>query len=123
VHSGRLILRFEGYDGRGAAEGLRNVLLVADVDPAERPEDPDEYYDHQLVGLAVRTLDGEPVGEVAEVLHLPGQDVLAVRRPDGTEALVPFVAAMVPSVDLDAGVVLVDPPPGLLTDVPSDDGQ
>jgi 16S rRNA processing protein RimM len=48
--------------------------------------------------------------------------VLAVRRPDGTEALVPFVSAMVPSVDLEAGVVLVDPPPGLLTDVPSDDG-
>jgi 16S rRNA processing protein RimM len=120
VHSGRLILRFEGYDGRGAAEGLRNVLLVADVDPTERPEDPDEYYDHQLVGLSVRTVDGEPVGELAEVLHLPGQDVLAVRRADGTEALVPFVAAMVPSVDLDAGLVLVDPPPGLLTDVPTD---
>ena len=71
----------------------------------------------------MRTVDGEPVGELAEVLHLPGQDVLAVRRPDGTEALVPFVAAMVPSVDLEAGVVLVDPPPGLLTDVPSDDGE
>lgn len=123
VHSGRLILKFEGYDGRGAVEGLRNVLLLADVDPAERPDDPDEYYDHQLVGLAVRTVGGEPVGELAEVLHLPGQDVLAVRRPDGTEALVPFVAAMVPSVDLEAGVVLVDPPPGLLTDVPTDDGE
>jgi len=123
VHSGRLILKFEGYDGRGAVEGLRNVLLLADVDPAERPDDPDEYYDHQLVGLAVRTVGGEPVGELAEVLHLPGQDVLAVRRPDGTEALVPFVAAMVPSVDLEAGMVLVDPPPGLLTDVPTDDGE
>lgn len=123
VHSGRLLLRFEGYDGRGAVEGLRNVLLVADVDPAERPEDPEEYYDHQLVGLAVRTVGGEVVGELAEVLHLPGQDVLAVRQPDGTEVLVPFVAAMVPDVDLEARVVLVDPPAGLLTDVPEEPGD
>ena len=120
VHSGRLVLHFQGYDDRTAAEGLRNVLLVADVDLAERLDDPEEFYDHQLVGLAVRTVTGEPVGELAEVLHLPGQDVLAVRRPDGTEVLVPFVAEIVPAVDLDAGQVLVDPPPGLLADVPDD---
>jgi 16S rRNA processing protein RimM len=120
VHSGRLLLHFEGHDDRGAAERLRGVLLVAEVDPAERPEDPDEFYDHQLVGLRVRTVEGDQVGELAEVLHLPGQDVLSVRRPDGTEVLVPFVAAMVPSVDLDGGEVLVDPPPGLLEDLPTD---
>jgi 16S rRNA processing protein RimM len=68
----------------------------------------------------VRTVAGEPVGELAEVLHLPGQDVLAVRRPDGSEVLVPFVAAMVPTVDLDGGVVLVDPPPGLLAELPEE---
>ena len=121
VHSGRLILRFEGYDGRGAAEGLRNVLLVADVDPAERPEDPDEYYDHQLVGLSVRTVAGEPVGELTEVLHLPGQDVLAVRRPGrhrGAGAVRGGDGAR-PSTST-RGVVLVDPPPGLLTDVPAE---
>ncbi len=116
VHSGRLLLTFAGYADRGAAEGLRGVLLVADVDPGERLEDPDEFHDSQLVGLAVRTVAGEPVGELIEVLHLPGQDVLAVRRADGTEVLVPFVAAIVPTVDLDRGVVLVDPPPGLLSD-------
>lgn len=114
VHGGRLLLHFEGYDDRSAAERLRGVLLVADVDPAERPDDPDEFYDHQLVGLAVRTVDGEPVGVLHEMLHLPGQDVLAVRRPDGSEALVPFVSELVPVVDLDAGEIVVDPPPGLL---------
>jgi 16S rRNA processing protein RimM len=122
-HSGRLMLRFEGYLDRGDAERLRGVLLLTDVDADERPEDPEEFYDRQLVGLAVVTAAGDPVGELHEVLHLPGQDVLSVRRPDGTEALVPFVAAMVPSVDLEAGMVLVDPPPGLLTDVPTDDGE
>jgi 16S rRNA processing protein RimM len=117
VHSGRLLLTFVGYADRGAAEGLRNVLLLADVDPSQRLDDPDEFLDSQLVGLAVRTVAGEDVGELAEVLHLPGQDVLAVRRRDGTEVLVPFVAVMVPTVDLDAGVVLVDPPPGLLSEL------
>jgi 16S rRNA processing protein RimM len=116
VHSGRLLLTFEGYDDRAAAERLRGVLIVADVDPGHRLEDPDEYYDSQLVGLAVRTVSGEPVGYLEEVLHLPGQDVFAVRRADDTEVLVPFVAAMVPSVDLDAGEVVIDPPPGLLSD-------
>lgn len=121
VHGGRLLLAFEGYDDRGAAERLRGVLLVADVDPGERPEDPEEFFDHQLVGLLVRTVGGEDVGVLHEVLHLPGQDVLAVRRPDGGEVLVPFVASMVPTVDLEGGEVLVDPPPGLLSPV-EDDG-
>lgn len=117
VHSGRLLLSFEGYGDRSAAERLRGVSLVADVDPAERPEDPEEFYDHQLAGLAVRTVEGEDVGTLQEVLHLPGQDVLAVRTPAGDEVLVPFVHEIVPTVDLDAGHVLVDPPPGLLSPV------
>ncbi|MGH8893044.1 MAG: ribosome maturation factor RimM [Actinomycetes bacterium] len=114
VHSGRLLLTFEGCDDRSAAERLRGVLLVAEVDPDELPADPEEFYDHQLAGLPVRTVDGEQVGILHEVLHLPGQDVLAVRRPDGSEVLVPFVRAIVPTVDVAAGVVVVDPPPGLL---------
>lgn len=117
VHSGRLLLAFEGHDDRSAAERLRGVLLVADVDPDERPEDPEEYFDRQLEGLAVRTVDGQVVGTLHDVLHLPGQDVLAVRRPDGSEVLVPFVHEIVPTVDLDAGHVLVDAPPGLLSPV------
>ena len=118
VHSGRLLLTFDGVTDRTGAEALRGVLLVADVDPDERPEDPEEFYDHQLVGLAVHTVDGVHVGEIDEVLHLPGQDVLSVRTPDGREVLVPFVAEIVPTVDVDARVIEVDPPPGLLGDEP-----
>lgn len=113
-HSGRLLVQFAGVPDRTAAERLRGVRLLAEVDERERPEDPDEYYDHQLTGLSVRMPDGTPVGEVAEVIHLPGQELLAVRRVDGGEVLVPFVTAIVPKVDLDAGEVVVDPPPGLL---------
>jgi 16S rRNA processing protein RimM len=114
VHSGRLLLRFEGVRDRNAAEALRGTLLIAEVDPEERPDDPEEYYDHQLVDLDVVTVGGEPVGRVTEVLHLPYQDLLTVRRADGTDVLVPFVAAIVPEIDLDAQRAVIDPPPGLL---------
>jgi 16S rRNA processing protein RimM len=114
AHSGRLLLRFAGVDDRAAAEALRGTLLIAEVDPNERPEDPDDFYDHQLVGLDVVARDGTPVGEVADMLHLPGQDVVVVRRPGGSETLVPFVAAIVPEVDLAGRRMVIDPPPGLL---------
>jgi 16S rRNA processing protein RimM len=114
VQGGRLVLRFDGIEDRTAAEGLRNTLLIVDADPDEAPDDPDEYYDYQLVGLRVVTVDGREVGTVADMLHLPTQDLFAVARPDGREALIPFVAEIVPEVDLDEGTVLVDPPPGLL---------
>src|ERR1700742_3345370 len=81
VHSGRLLLRFEGVKDRTGAEALRNTLLIAEVDPEELPEDEDEYYDHQLIDLDVVTVDGTDVGRIAEVSHLPYQDLLIVRRP------------------------------------------
>jgi 16S rRNA processing protein RimM len=118
VHSGRLLVRFAGLAERGAAEALRGTVLLAEVDPQEAPADPEDFYDHQLVGLAVVTVDGDPLGRVAEMLHLPAQDLVVVRRPDGGELLVPFVAAIVPQVDLGAGRLVVDPPPGLLGEAP-----
>lgn len=115
LHGGRLLLRFDGIDDRSGAEALRNVLLVAEVDPLETPEDPEEFYDHQLVGLGVHLAGAEEqVGTITEILHLPGQDVLAVRRPDARDVLVPFVASIVPTVDLERGFVVIAPPPGLL---------
>jgi 16S rRNA processing protein RimM len=114
VQGSRLVLRFEGVEDRTGAEALRNTLLIVEADPDELPDDPDEFYDHQLVGLSVRTVDGREIGTVAEMLHLPTQDVFAVKRADGREVLIPFVEEIVPEVDLDERTVLVDPPPGLL---------
>jgi 16S rRNA processing protein RimM len=114
VHSGRLLLRFEGVADRTAAEALRNTLLIAEIDPEETPEDPEEFYDHQLVDLEVVTRDGRTVGRIEEIAHLPAQDLLVVRRADGGEALIPFVHEIVPEIDLDAQRAVVDPPPGLL---------
>jgi len=121
-HSGRLLVRFKGLDDRTAAENMRGTMLVIEVDESERPQDPDEFYDHQLVGLRVITTAGDEVGEVAEVLHLPAQDVLAIKRTDGVEVLVPFVQVLVPVVDLDRGNVTVDPRPGLLDPEAADEG-
>ncbi|KUJ64646.1 16S rRNA processing protein RimM [Streptomyces albus subsp. albus] len=114
VHSGRLLLRFAGVRDRNAAELLRNVLLIADVDPEEVPEDPEEYYDHQLIDLDVVTADGTEVGRITEISHLPYQDLLIVRRPDGREVMVPFVSEIVPEIDLAEQRAVIDPPPGLL---------
>ncbi|WP_293786896.1 ribosome maturation factor RimM [uncultured Aeromicrobium sp.] len=112
-HAGRLLVAFEQVRDRTAAEGLRGQLIEAEVDPAERPEDDDAFYDRQLIGLHVERLDGTHVGKVSEVLHLRAHDTLAIDA-DGRELLVPFVAALVPDVDLERGVVTVADVPGLL---------
>lgn len=114
VHSGRLLLTFAGVADRTAAEALRNVLLIAEVDPDELPEDPEEFYDHQLVDLDVVLADGTAVGVVKEIAHLPSQDLLIVLRPDGSEVMVPFVEEIVPEIDLAEQRLVVTPPPGLL---------
>jgi 16S rRNA processing protein RimM len=112
-HRDVLLLTLEGIDSREAAEEVRNTELLVDVADLPPLEDPDDFYDHQLVGLAARLADGAALGEVAAVRH-EGADLLVIRRPDGGEALVPFVTAIVPTVDLAGGFVVVDPPEGLL---------
>jgi 16S rRNA processing protein RimM len=118
-HSGRMLVRFAGLEDRTAAETVRGTRLVVDVDPEERPEEPGEFYDRQLLGLAVQTADGVRAGDVVDVLHLPAQDVLEIRTAAGLR-LVPFVADLVPEVDLDRGVITVADREGLLTE--SDEG-
>lgn len=114
AHGDRVLMRLQGIGGRDAADALRGTLFL--VDSAELPpiDDPDEFYDHQLEGMAVRTTGGQPVGTVAEVLHTAAGELLAVRDPDGAEVLVPFVSAIVVSVSLADNVIEIDPPEGLL---------
>jgi ribosomal 30S subunit maturation factor RimM len=190
-HSGRLLIRFAGVGDRNQAEELRGTWLTLDSADAGPTGDPDEFHDHELIGLAVVTTSGEPVGRVTDVRHF-GQDLLVIepaparspagpgaglsevssagvspagaavaetgvaesglagsgapevaapevgpvptgpaqagRAPGGpalaaraqprnglgSELLVPFVAAIVPEVDVAAGRLVIDPPPGLL---------
>ena len=119
-HQDRLLVTFAELADRTAAEAVRGLALVRDVDLAEVPEDPEEFYDHQLVGLAVVTTDGVPVGEVTDVVHGGSQDLLTLRTSDGREVLVPFVSALVPVVDVPDGRLEVVDRPGLLTPLPDE---
>jgi 16S rRNA processing protein RimM len=167
-HSGRLLIRFAGIADRNQAEELRGTWLTLDSAEVGPTGDPDEFHDHELIGLAVVTTLGEPVGRVTDVRHF-GQDLLVIepaparspagpgtgaaevstagpeagaaevgpvptgpaqagrgpggpalaaraqpRNALGSELLVPFVAALVPEVDVAAGRLVIDPPPGLL---------
>jgi 16S rRNA processing protein RimM len=117
-HSGRLLVRFSGVGDRDAAEALRGLFLTIDADDAGDAGGPDEdaetWWDRDLVGLHARTPDGVEIGTVVGVVHAPAGDLLAIGDPDGREHLVPFVREIVPRVEVGAGTVVVDPPPGLL---------
>jgi 16S rRNA processing protein RimM len=116
-HSGRLLVTFEEVHLRDVAEALQGTLLLIDVDQAGSPGDldePDAWWDSDIVGLVASTVDGVHLGPVTDVVHGPGGDLLAIARVDGRELLVPFVHDFVPAVDPAAGTLLVNPPPGLL---------
>lgn len=111
TQAGRWYVRFAELNDRTAAEQARGVELVIQAEPSD---EEDAWYVHELIGLrAVRT-DGTPVGEITDVLSMPAQDLLVVRQGDGHEAMVPMVDAFVPEVRVDDGVVVIDPPYGLL---------
>ncbi|HEX9040619.1 MAG TPA: ribosome maturation factor RimM [Trebonia sp.] len=112
-HSSELLVRFEGIDDRDAAADLRGTWLLVDSATLAPPDDPDEFRDGDLIGLAVRTVDGTAVGTVGDVLH-SGQDVLVIKSPDGREIMVPFVLPLVPEVDVATGYLVINPPEGLL---------
>ena len=112
-HSGRLLVTFDELADRSAAELARGTVLVVPVDPAETPEDPEEFYDHQLIGLEVEDTGGALVGTVTAVEHTGGQDLLHI-EVDGVDVLFPFVSALVPVVDVPGGRLVVDDRPGLL---------
>jgi 16S rRNA processing protein RimM len=114
-HQDRLLVTFDELADRTAAESARGLVLLTEVPEDARPDDPEEFYDHQLVGLRVVTTDGREVGEVRAVVHGAAQDLLAVRTDAGPEALVPFVTALVPEVDLAGRRVVVADRPGLLS--------
>jgi 16S rRNA processing protein RimM len=112
-HQGRLIVAFDGIVDRTVAEDLRGVLLMVDSADVPPSDDPDEFHDHDLVGLVAVSPGGERFGEIERIEHAPASDLLVLRRPEGGTALVPFVKAIVPEVDLAGGRVVVTPPEGL----------
>lgn len=105
------VLFLEGIQDRSQAETLVKAILLIETDLEQLPEDPEAWYDHQLVGLTA-LVGEEVVGKVIRVDHLPAQDLLAIEISNG-EVLVPFVKQIVPSVDIQKGQVVLTPPAGL----------
>ncbi|MDF1602810.1 ribosome maturation factor RimM [Nocardioides sp. YIM 152315] len=120
-HQSALLIRFEEIPDRNAAEAARGILLHAEIPVDASPEDPDEFYDHQLVGLAAYDEAGAHLGEVSGLVHGGAQDLLTVRTRDGRDALVPFVKALVPEVDLVGARVVIADRPGLVSPLPEDE--
>jgi 16S rRNA processing protein RimM len=105
------VLFLEGIQDRSQAETLVKAILLIETDLEQLPEDPEAWYDHQLVGLTA-LVGEEVVGKVIRVDHLPAQDLLAIETSNG-EVLVPFVKQIVPSVDIQKGQIVLTPPDGL----------
>ena len=114
-HNGRVLLTFDEVPDRTAAEGLRGVLLLADVESGG--DTGDAWHTHELVGLRAETTTGALIGTLVDVQQGAAQDLLVVETTSGERRLVPFVAALVPEVDVAGGRVVLDPPAGLLEEL------
>ena len=110
VHKDRVLASFEECASREDAEVLRGARLLV-----EEHEEEDAWYPHQLKGLAARTPGGEDLGTVTGLTPGAAQDLLLVKTPAGT-VMVPFVTQLVPTIDVEGGVVIIDAPPGLFDD-------
>lgn len=109
---------FKDVPDRTTAESLVKAILWIDQDDDADSGENDAWFDHQLVGLRV-IRDGAEVGTISRLEHMPAQDLLIVTTPTG-EVMVPFVKAIVPTVDVAAGTVTVSPPTGLFEEIPAD---
>lgn len=114
VMNGNPVVFFEDVDDRTAAESLVRAILWIDQNDDETEDNA--WFDHQLVGLDVVRGD-EVIGTLARVEHLPAQDLLIV-KVGSEEVMVPFVEAIVPTVDVAGGRIVVTPPPGLFEETP-----
>ena len=112
----QLILTIEGVDDRTQAEQMRGQELL--IDASFLPEaDDDEPYLRDLLGLTVKLENGDIVGELEDIDFPAGQEMWVIRAPEpagGSEILLPAVPEFVLDIDLDAEVVTIAPPEGLL---------
>ena len=111
-HRGMLLVKLSGLTDRTAVEGLRGKYLFIPREEA-MPLEEDEYYEDELVGLVVETMEGELLGELVEIMWTGANEVYIVQGPRG-EVLIPAIAQVVQDVDLETGVMRVALLPGLV---------
>ncbi len=104
-----LVARIDGIDDRDAAQALKGTELFIERAQLAAPEDEDEFYQADLVGLRAETADGALYGTVRAVQNFGAGDLLEVERPEGGSELLPFNREVVPEIDLQAGRLVVVP--------------
>jgi 16S rRNA processing protein RimM len=110
--NGRVVLKFEGVDSIDAAEEWRNAeICVAESEAVEL--ESDQFYDWQLAGCEVKTVTGEAIGNVREVMRTGGTENLVVAG-ETRDFLIPFAETICVEVDIAGKRIVVDPPEGLL---------
>ncbi len=107
---GVLLARIKGISSREAAEALRGVELYVDRDILPEPEDEDEFYYADLLGLQAVLPTGEPYGRVKALHDFGAGDMIEIAVAGSGDILLPFTKVTVPEIDLDAGRIVVDPP-------------
>ena len=110
---GVVLAHLSGVEDRDQAEALRGLRLH--LPRAALPQtEAEEYYHADLIGLEAVLGDGTPVGRVRAIYDFGAGDTLELTRPGASPVMVPFTRAVVPSIELAAGRLVLDPPPGLL---------
>ena len=110
-HNQILLVGFEGVNDRNQIEALRDQLISSQVDLSQLT--PGEYHYQQLIGCQVYLQNNDLVGQVSEIVKLPGQDLLSVDK-NGSQVLIPMVKQIIISIDVAAKKIVVNPPEGLL---------
>jgi 16S rRNA processing protein RimM len=108
-----IILKLADIDDATAAESLRNQSLLIPADQlAKLP--PDSYYQHDILGLLVKTLEQRDLGPIVEIMETGSNDVYVLKGPDGKQIMIPAIKSVVKQIDLVNKVVWIEPLPGLL---------
>lgn len=114
-HQKAILIKFEGYNTRDSVDSLRGEFIYIPTQQA-MPLEPDEFYFYQVIGLDVRTEDGESYGEIVDVLRPPNANEVFVVYGNRGEILIPVIEDVINLIDIDAGYVVITPLPGLLPD-------
>ena len=113
-HKGEIIvLKLSGIDDANTAEPLRDQELSIPLSElAQLP--PGSYYQHDILGLLVLTLDGQKLGRIVEIITTGSNDVYLIKKPDGSQILIPAIKDVIKQIDLIHHTMHIDPLPGLL---------
>jgi 16S rRNA processing protein RimM len=117
-----VVLKFKGLDDANAAESLRNADVQIPLQQlAKLP--PDSYYQHDILGLQVYTLDNVPLGRIVDIIETGGNDVYVINTGGSNTALIPAIKDVVKQIDLQRRTMHIDPIPGLLDNSDRQDNQ